>query len=168
MAPSYTEDHTGPPIDPNDLFTSTLNNLSNENALTQPSSLNVSQPGSVMRSIVEIFELEEEPQSEDVEMGDDENEPGVDLEDQRRRTERLRTVVPALTQLWWSGSEEIDLVAEKLGDGSRDRTLRPFPETLFITSPNFLSHIWTRVAESMSKLPPQRPSCFESFLRLLS
>ena len=137
MAPSYTENHIGPPIDPNDLFASAPNGLSVENAPTQPSSLNVSQPGSVMRSIVEIFELEEEPQSEDVEMGDDENEPGVDLEDQRRRTERLRTVVPALTQLWWSGSEEIDLVAEKLGDGSRDRMLCPFPETLFITSPQF-------------------------------
>ncbi len=80
------------------------------------------------RSIVEIFELEEESTSEDEEMGDDDNEPVVDLEDQRRRTNRLRGVLPTLAQLWWSDSDQIVLVAEKLGDGSRDRKLFLFSE----------------------------------------
>jgi len=87
-----------------------------------------------MRSVVEIFELEEDSPHEDVEMGEDDEEPVVDLEDQRRRTERLRVVLPALAQLWWSDSDQIDLAAEKLGDGSRDRKLFFFQNTVHHSS----------------------------------
>lgn len=74
------------------------------------------------RSIVSIFELDEEPLDEDVEMvGEDEEDAEVDLADQQRRTDRLKGVLPVLAQLWWSASEQIDVVAEKLADGSRDR-----------------------------------------------
>ena len=83
-------------------------------------SLSAEEQSVMMKSIQDIFELEEEP--EDEEMGDgDEEEPEVDLEDQERRTERLKGVLSTLAQLWWSDSEHMDLVAEKLANGSRDR-----------------------------------------------
>jgi hypothetical protein len=86
-------------------------------------SLSAEEQGLMMKSIQEIFELEEEPAKEDEEMADEgeEDEPVVDLEDQARRTERLKGVLSTLAQLWWSDSDHIDLVAEKLADGSRDR-----------------------------------------------
>ncbi len=77
----------------------------------------------MMRSIVEIFELKEDPPHGDVDILEDDEEPVVDLEDQWRRTDRLSGVLPALAQLWWSDSDQIDLATEKLGDGSRDRKL---------------------------------------------
>jgi len=87
---------------------------------------------SKMQSIVEIFELQEEHEKEDEEMGDDyEEESVVDFEDQQRRTERLRGVFPALQQLWRSNSEYMDLAAEKLGNGSRDRK-SPRPKHLLV------------------------------------
>jgi hypothetical protein len=121
------------PSDPLDLFASRTELPSGENVLNQIPPLSVplstENQARMMRNIVEIFDLEEEPQNEDVEMReDDEEEPVVDLEDQRRRTDRLRGVLPALAQLWWSDSDQIDLVAEKLGDGSRNRKLCPFQE----------------------------------------
>ena len=88
------------------------------------------------RSIVEIFELEEEPVNEDEEMGEaDDEEPVVDLEDRRRRTDRLRDALPTVAQLWWSDSDQIVLVAEKLGDGSRDRKLSLFVTVLSLSAP---------------------------------
>ena len=87
--------------------------------------LSAEEQSTMMKSIQEIFELEEEEPKEDVEMGEgkDEEEEVVDLEDQARRTERLKGVLSTLAQLWWSDSEHMDLVAEKLADGSRDRKL---------------------------------------------
>jgi hypothetical protein len=83
-------------------------------------SLSVEEQSIMMKSIQEIFELQE---SQDEEMGevDEDEEPVVDLEDQERRTERLKGALSTLAQLWWSDSELMDLVAEKLADGSRDR-----------------------------------------------
>jgi len=86
--------------------------------------LSAEEQNTMMKSIQDIFELEEEQPKEDVEMGESgEEEEAVDLEDQSRRTERLKGVLSTLAQLWWSDSEHMDLVAEKLGDGSRDRKL---------------------------------------------
>lgn len=76
--------------------------------------------------VAAIFDMEEALVGEDVEMDDaeDENgEPVINLEDQLRRTESLKGVLSILAQLWWADSEEIDLVTEKLADGSRDREL---------------------------------------------
>lgn len=38
----------------------------------------------------------------------------------QRRTELLVPVLAACREVWASGSEEIELMVEKLGDGSRD------------------------------------------------
>jgi hypothetical protein len=121
------------PTDSLEVFTSRVEPVSLGNALSKPPPLSVSlspkTQNKMTRSIVEIFELEEDPLNQDVDMGeDDDEEPVVDLEDQRSRTDRLRGVLPSLAQLWWSDSDQIDLVAEKLGDGSRDRKLFPFSE----------------------------------------
>jgi hypothetical protein len=84
--------------------------------------LSVEEQKAIMKNIAEIFELEEEHKSGDDAMDEDEDEePVVDLDDQRRRTERLRGVATMLAQLWWADSQEMDLAAEKLADGSRDR-----------------------------------------------
>jgi hypothetical protein len=72
------------------------------------------------KRIQDIFDSE--PADENQVMGEDddeEEEEVVDLEDQERRTEKLKTALTPLAQLWWSGSEHIDLVTEKLADGSR-------------------------------------------------
>lgn len=139
MSGSYMEDALPAggqqriPSDPLDIFTSGNEPPSVENVLNEPPPLTVplspETQTRMTKSIMEIFELEEEPPNEDVEMREDEEEElMVDLEDRRRRTDRLRGVLPAVAQLWWSNSDQIDLVAEKLGDGSRDRKLYPFQE----------------------------------------
>lgn len=79
-----------------------------------------------MNSIAEIFQLAEDEPPEDEEMRDgdddeDDAEPAVDLEDRRRRTERLKGAMSALAQLWWADSDQLDIAIEKLADGSRDR-----------------------------------------------
>ena len=79
--------------------------------------LSAEEQSLMMKNIAEIFALEEE---EDVEMEDDE-EQVVDVEDQERRTAKLKGVLPTLAQLWWSDSEHMSMAAEKLADGSRDR-----------------------------------------------
>jgi hypothetical protein len=78
-----------------------------------------------MQSILDIFQLDEEPpdQSDENELDEDDIVQELDLEDQRQRTERLRGVYAALDRLWWMGSEYMVGAAEKLADGSRDRKL---------------------------------------------
>jgi len=106
---------------------SSVENVLNQPPLSVP--LSSESQSRMTRSVLEIFDQEEEPPNDDVDMGEDgEEESVVDLEDQRRRTDRLRRVLPALAQLWWSDSDQIDLVTEKLGDGSRDRKLLLFQE----------------------------------------
>jgi hypothetical protein len=87
-------------------------------------SLSVEEQTSMIKSIQDIFELEEDPK-EDEEMvtdeDDEDNEPVVDLEDQARRTEKLKGLLSILAQLWWAGSEQMDLAAEKLADAGRNR-----------------------------------------------
>ncbi|KAG0649906.1 hypothetical protein D0Z07_3693 [Hyphodiscus hymeniophilus] len=100
------------------------------NAVSQEFAVNLRHPGQaaldlsaeeqwgMMKSIEDIFALEED---ENVEMGEEgEEEQIVDLEDQENRTERLKGVLSTVAQLWWSDSQHMDLVAEKLADGSRD------------------------------------------------
>jgi hypothetical protein len=74
-----------------------------------------------MESVVEIFGTDE-----DAPVGggfnDEDDGLEVDIEDQARRTERLRSITGALDQLWWSGPELMAEAAEKIADGSRDRT----------------------------------------------
>jgi hypothetical protein len=102
-----------------------MNAGSHDNALTQNAlnfNFSVEEQSSMMRTIEEIFLLEEELPKEDQQMGDDdEEEPEIDLEDQQRRTTKLKGVLSTLAQLWWSDSEQMDVAAEKLADGSRDR-----------------------------------------------
>lgn len=75
--------------------------------------LSTEQAMAMSRSILDIFELEE-TQDEDDKMGeDDDEEEEVDLEDQQRRTERLKGALSILAQLWWADSDQIDLVAGK-------------------------------------------------------
>jgi hypothetical protein len=74
------------------------------------------------RSIIGLFELEEEGQKEDEVMreGDEDVEEVVDVADRARRTERLKQALPMLAHLWWQDSLFIDEAAEKLADGARD------------------------------------------------
>jgi hypothetical protein len=76
-----------------------------------------------MNSIAEIFQLDEDVPKDDEEMDVDEEDTAqiVDLEDQERRTERLRGAMSALAQLWWASSDQMDIAVEKLADGSRER-----------------------------------------------
>jgi hypothetical protein len=52
---------------------------------------------------------------------DEEEDEEVDLEDQRAKTETLRDVLTSVSQLWNSGSQQMDLVVETLADRSRER-----------------------------------------------
>jgi len=85
--------------------------------------ISAEEQSNMMKSIQEIFELEEEQANEEEQMRDEDEEPPVDLEDQQKRTEKLKGVLSTLAQLWWSDSDHMDLAAEKLADGSRDRKL---------------------------------------------
>jgi hypothetical protein len=130
----------GEPTDSLEVFSSRTAAPSVGNVLSPPPPLSAPlSPESLIkmsRSIMDIFEPEEST-NDDMEMvEDDEEELAVDLEDQRRRTDRLRGVLPALAQLWWSDSDQITLVAEKLGDGSRDRELL----SLLNTDHHFSAH----------------------------
>jgi hypothetical protein len=111
------------PTNPLDILASrpTFSNVLGTNTLAVP--LSAAEQTKSMESIQEVFELEEDSPKEDEEMGEgDDEEPEVDLEDQQRRTDRLKGVLETLGQLWWSNSEHMDVAAEKLADGSRDRT----------------------------------------------
>jgi hypothetical protein len=135
-----TEGQEGEPTDSLEVFSSRTAAPSVGNVLSPPPPLSAPlSPESLIkmsRSIMDIFELEEST-NDDMEMvEDDEEEAAVDLEDQRRRTDRLKGVLPALAQFWWSDSDQIALVAEKLGDGSRDRELL----SLLNTDHHFSAH----------------------------
>jgi hypothetical protein len=77
----------------------------------------------LLKSIFEVLDATK-TMSEDEIMADlnieDEDEE-VDLEDQRAKTETLREVLTSVSQLWDSGSQQMDLVVENLADRSRER-----------------------------------------------
>lgn len=52
---------------------------------------------------------------------DDDQVVSITAEEREFRTAKLREVLLDAQTAWVSGSEEIDAIAEKLGDGSRDR-----------------------------------------------
>ncbi len=86
--------------------------------------------------IVDLFKIDEESgssiQNQDVEMEDeDEGESLIDAEDQQKKTEGLKSALPSLAGLWWADSVQLDVVAEKMADASRDRKSR-FLLLLFI------------------------------------
>jgi hypothetical protein len=127
LQPDYADPLGLPAARPSD--DSPMNYVSNPSS----SSLNLSAEQNVMmRDIEEIFRLEEEQPKEDQEMGGDDDEEEIDLEDQQRRTAKLKGILPTLTQLWWSNSEHMDLATEKLADGSRDRESKHFQQHRFL------------------------------------
>jgi len=91
------------------------------NATNQGQKLSEEGICEIMNGIREIFQLEEEQAREDVSMEDDEEEAPVDLADQEKRKLKLKALLSTLAQLWWSDSEHMDVAAELLADGSRDR-----------------------------------------------
>jgi hypothetical protein len=113
------------PLDPLEVLKSGApSELTGSLLLSQPPSLPLSlEDQKAMASRIKaIFDIEEHPKDEDVEMndGEEDGEPVIDLEDRKRRTEVLKSILSTLAQLWWSDSEEMDIVTEKLADGSRD------------------------------------------------
>lgn len=81
----------------------------------------------LLMDIHEIFASEDDREDKDRkgEEGNDEQDGDedevVDLVDMANKTEKLRDVLEAVRQLWSTKSEHVDLVTEKLADGSRDR-----------------------------------------------
>jgi hypothetical protein len=128
-------------------------------------SLSIEEQNSMIKSIEDIFGLEED-QKEDEEMvtdeDDEDNEPAVDLEDQARRTEKLKDVLPILAQLWWAGSEQMDLAAEKLADAGRNRKSLISEALPSIHLPFFIKLV-TRVFAQIVLCSP----CYISFLMIL-
>ncbi|KAK0122658.1 hypothetical protein ONS96_009696 [Cadophora gregata f. sp. sojae] len=115
--------HQSAPTDPLELVNTSRSLVQNPTSdVLGTNSLNLlltpEQAAAMSKSVLDVFQLDEEPQNEDQAMGD--GDDVVDLEDQQRRTERLKGVLPILAQLWWADSDQIDFVAEKLADGSRD------------------------------------------------
>lgn len=90
-------------------------------------SLSLDEQKAAMQSILDIFELDEELPDQNGGSDSDgiDADQTVDLEDQHRRTERLRGICPALDRLWWAGSEYMTSAAEKLADSSRDSKQSP-------------------------------------------
>lgn len=86
-------------------------------------SLPAEKQTNLMESIEAIFESEST--NEDQEMVDaDEEEPQIDLEDQKERAEKLRGILPTIAQLWWCRSEHMELAVQKLADASRNRKIK--------------------------------------------
>ncbi|XMA10118.1 hypothetical protein WAI453_002909 [Rhynchosporium graminicola] len=84
----------------------------------------------IHRSIAEIFDLERDPRApfslvqgytdhHQHHASNDESEEGL-----LSRTTYLKDVLPVITHLWLSGSEHLDLAADKLADASREARWR--------------------------------------------
>jgi hypothetical protein len=73
------------------------------------------------RAIMAPKEIEEMLQREGSQVSPDKYDESAETADaHQRRTELLIPVLAACREVWTSGSEEIELMVEKLGDGSRD------------------------------------------------
>ncbi|TDZ34339.1 hypothetical protein CTRI78_v011611 [Colletotrichum trifolii] len=84
--------------------------------------------------------------------------PGAEDQGRGHRTALLGDVLSTVQQLWFAGSEEIDLAVEKLGDGSRDASWRlPYGESGIFDF--FLTIITT---------PSLRPAVKKHTLRLIA
>lgn len=116
--PTYME-----PFDSMHLFSPGAQTSKISQPLTLKKPLSGEDQKAMAARVKAIFEQEEDDPGQDVEMDgaeDEDAEPVIDLEDQRRRTESLKGILSILAQLLWAGSEEMDFVAETIGDGSRD------------------------------------------------
>ncbi len=112
------------PSDPLELFAAKTSSSSmSEYLRPSPGSrpLSAEDQKTLMRRVQDISDFEEEYESEDVEMGDEEVEPVIDLKDQLRRTEKLKGILSTLAQLWWADSDQLDFAVEKLADRCRNR-----------------------------------------------
>lgn len=83
-------------------------------------SLSAEEQATMSRKVTDIFDLGDWQNEDDVEM-DDAEESIFDVENQEKRTESLKAVLPTIAQMWWADSEQMDVVTEKLADASRDR-----------------------------------------------
>lgn len=86
--------------------------------------------GTVLEKINKLFRVDyitsqnEEKanaKNEDTDLIDEESDPAAMYEEQERRTNSLKGILPAVTQLWLSDLVQMCEVTEKLADGSRDR-----------------------------------------------
>lgn len=121
---------TDPAAPPNPLSNGTPD-LSSTNYAFTSGSLSLSLPADkqveMMDSFEAIFQLDEEASTEDQEMlDDDEEEPQVDLEDQQKRIDKLKAILPIIAQLWWCQSDYMVQATQKLADGSRNRKSKLF------------------------------------------
>jgi hypothetical protein len=142
------------PSDPLDLLTSksnppvqeSLGNLFNLGPTPASIALSADEQNIMVKAIKDVF-VEEKSQSEDQAMadGDDDDNEELDPEDQRSKTQKLKTILPLLTQLWWSEYQNMALVTETLADGSRDRKSTAFIEQWrkFQSSYSFFSQAGT-------------------------
>jgi len=55
-----------------------------------------------------------------IEGNDGGEEPAISAEEHDRQVTALKEVLVTARQQWLAGTESLDLLAEKLGDGSRD------------------------------------------------
>jgi hypothetical protein len=98
------------------------------------STLSTEEQKKVFESVIE--HLKKSVDEDRVMAQNDDSEMEFDLEDQSAKTETLREVFQSVSQLWWSGSQQMDLVVENLADKSRDREsnypisfFEPIPKT---------------------------------------
>lgn len=153
MEGSAQPSNSGVPADPLDFLTQ--NTPAQPSISPTPSSrplntnLSEDERLAISKKIQDIFDSEPPDEDEVMADDDDEEEEVIDVEDQERRTDKLKNALSPLAQLWWSGSEHIDLVTEKLADGSR-ASMSFNPElslrvhiccVLFLTSSTILSPI---------------------------
>lgn len=63
--------------------------------------------------------VQQQQQEQDAGDEDDDEEPGLTADETSYRIARLKDVLLEAQAAWDSGSEDLDRIAEKLGDGSR-------------------------------------------------
>lgn len=69
--------------------------------------------------IEELFQSSINPRDGEEE-GSEDDEPILSNDEKISRIEKLQQVLATAQRLWASGSMELDLLAQKIGDGSRD------------------------------------------------
>ncbi|EPE31627.1 ARM repeat-containing protein [Glarea lozoyensis ATCC 20868] len=83
------------------------------------SALSTEEQKKLFESVIEHLKIKSVDEDSVMAQNDD-VEMEFDLEDQRAKIETLREVFQSVSQLWWSGSQQMDLVVENLADKSRD------------------------------------------------
>lgn len=103
-------------------------------------SLPAEKQAGLMETIEAIFKSDRgELGDEDQEMLDaDEDEPEVDLADQKERTEKLKRTLPTIAQLWWCRSQQMVLAIQQLADASRNRKLKCSLLHMLVVAPQII------------------------------